>query len=77
MALNFKAWNSRRRNSKRFDLRREVEMRVGVNSKHQISKRGVKFAFVSALRFGAQNFIVARGYVKFYRLRDVLEGVKF
>nr|WP_314380271.1 hypothetical protein [uncultured Campylobacter sp.] len=36
---------SKRKISKRFDLRREAGMRVGVNSEHQISKRGAKFIF--------------------------------
>ena len=68
----------KRKISKRFDLRREAGMRVGVNSKHQNFKSAARnLLFASALRFGARNFIVTRGYVKFYRLRDVFEGVKF
>lgn len=52
---------SKRKISKRFDLQREVGMRVGVNSKHQISKRGAKFAFCLGTAFRRVEFYRCTG----------------
>lgn len=57
---------SKRKISKRFDLRREVGVRVGANSKYQISKRGVKFVLCFGAAFRRAEFYRCAGYVKFY-----------